>query len=51
MLDDILFSTQFLVTHLVTTFSPYDNHDILGIYLVCGPKLQNEHAFSLCLVW
>ena len=28
-----------------------DNYDILGIYLVCGPKQQNEHAFSLCPVW
>ena len=38
MIDDILFSTQLLNTHLVTTFSPKDNHDILGIYLVFGPK-------------
>ena len=35
MLGDILFSTQFLITHLVTTFSVGDN---LGIYLACDPK-------------
>ena len=46
MLHDILFSTQLLITHFVTTFSSNDNHDILGIYLVCGLKQHNEHAFS-----
>ena len=45
MLDDILFSTQLLITHLITTFSVGDNHDILGIYLTCGPQQQNVHAW------
>ena len=46
MLGDILFSTQLLVTHLVTTFSVGDNNDIFGIYLACGQKYQNEHVSS-----
>ena len=33
MLGDIVCSTQLLVTHLVMTFSPYDNHGIRGTYL------------------
>ena len=43
MLGDIMFGTQFLVTHLVTTFSVGDNHD--------SPKQQNKHSYSLCLHW
>ena len=50
MLDDILFCTQLLVTHVVTTFSVGDNHDILEIYLTCGPKQQNDRSFSLSLL-
>ena len=47
-----IFSTQLLmIIHWVTTFCVGDNHDILGISLSCGFKQQNEHAFSLCLVW
>ena len=46
MLDDILFSTQLLITHSVMTFSGCDNHDIFGIYLAYGPK---EQALTLCL--
>ena len=46
MFGDILFSTQLLVIHLVTKFSVGDNHDILGIYLACDPKHQNEHVSS-----
>ena len=44
-LGDILFSIQLLITHMVTTFSVEDNHDILGIYLVCSAKQkeQKEH--------
>ena len=45
-----LFGTQLLVTHLVMAFFVGDNHDILGICLA-GPKQQNRHSFSLCLVW
>ena len=41
MLDDILFSTQLLVTFTNTKFSVGDKHDILGIYLACGPRQQN----------
>ena len=47
MLSDILFTTQLLGTHLVTTFSGGDNQDILGIYLACDPKQQNKPSFSL----
>ena len=51
MPGDILSSTQILITHLVTSFSIGDNHDILGIYLACRPKQQNEHVYSLRLFW
>ena len=51
MLDDILFSTQLIITYLVTTISVGDVHNIFGIYLACGHKQQNKYAFSLCLVW
>ena len=50
MLDDILFSTQLLITHMVTIFSVDDNHGgILGIHVASrGPK---QNKVSLCLVW
>ena len=51
VLGNILFSIQLLVTHLVTTFCVGDYHDIPGIYLACGPKHQNKHSFSFCLLW
>ena len=52
MLGDILFSTHCLFsgTNLVTTFSVGDNHAILRVYLACGPKQKNEHAFLFCLL-
>ena len=54
MLGDILFSTQLLVTHLVTTFSLGDNHDTVGIFLnpVCFDELlgQTERENMLYLL-
>ena len=47
MLDDILFSTQFLVTHLVATYCVGDNRDILGMYLACGSKQQTMFIMFL----
>ena len=47
MLGDILFSN--LVTHLVATIFVGDNHEILEIYLDCGPKQKKMDMLSSCM--
>ena len=48
MLGDIFLA---LNSWSLMPFSVDDNHDILRIYLACGSKQQNDHAFTFCLVW